>query len=543
MPKRAFGKIIIPILAISLAMTACGQTQEALSGSGFKFEEADYDAERQNQENSDASGSDVSSADNNANADGSGSGNGSAGSMPGNTSGSGSVSTSGQAIDETYVNILNGTDKDMLSADYWINLYYAGGGSSQEIMTPSEIQEMNVLNESLIAVDGFEPFTQMSLVDTMDGKLVRALVDCVEAPKDPSTVYLNGQPTTAAYWKELKKLQNLEAIPDTVTLRYGYSVDRRSLRSYPTNDFVGNSKTDEFFDQLVMSEYMPYLPLVIIHESADKEWMYVVTYGFVGWVESEYVALCHDRGEWLSYMNPEEVLVVTGREIRLPDVQGDERISGLILPMGTTMPLVKVEDAPKSIHGRTTHNNYVVRLKVRGKDGYLEETYGLVAVAEDVHVGFLPYTTENVLRQEFKLLGDRYGWAGLGHSDDCSGTLRMVYCCFGFEIPRTGGGQIAMKGLKHFDLEDMGDDEKSQVLKGMLPGSFVFFPGHIMMYVGTVNSEAYVISSVSTFATLDMADGDIMSSNTVDVNNLLKTKRKSGKSWLASLTQALQISK
>lgn len=445
-----------------------------------------------------------------------------------------------RSVDDAYVRILPGTNANMLSADYWLDKYYEEGGSKDVIMSLDEIKSFNSNNENIISINGAE-FTQLGIVDTMDGKIVRDLVDLVEPPKNPGELYLNGKSTTREYWNELHELLNLEAIEDTVKVKYGYSVDRQSLRAYPSNDFVGENKEDEFFDQAVMSEFMPYLPLVIIHESEDEEWYYVVTYGFCGWIEKKYVALCHNREEWLSYMNPEEVLVVTGREIKLPDVQGDERISGLLLPMGTVMPIVRTEDQPASVHGRNTYNNYVVKLMVKGEDGFLEEEYGLISVKEDVNVGYLPYTTENVLRQEFKLLGDRYGWAGLGHSDDCSGTVRMVYNCFGFTIPRTGGMQMAVSGLTHHDMTDMSDSEKIDTINALMPGSFVNFPGHIMMYIGSIDGEPYVISSVSTFATLDMPDGSIMKVNTVTVNNLVKTKRKSGKTWLSSMTQALEL--
>lgn len=460
-----------------------------------------------------------------------------------NNTGSSSVGNNQatNAINEEYVRILPGTEPCMMNADYWIDMYYAQGGSHDVIMTTEQIESANTENQCVINVNDNEQIIQLDIKDSIDGRIVRELVDCVEAPKDPSSVYLNGKPTTKAYWDELHKLLNLNAINSTVSVRYGYSVDRQSLRAYPTNDFVGTSKTDEFFDEAVMSEFMPYLPLVIIHETEDGNWCYVVTYGYCGWIEKKYVAFCHSRDEWLSYMNPEDFLIVTGRELRLPDVQGDSRISGLLLPMGTILPLVKAKDAPNSIHGRTTYNNYVVKLKVRDESGYLKEEYGLISITEDVSIGYLPYTTENVLRQEFKLLGDRYGWAGLGHSNDCSGTLHMVYNCFGIDMPRTGSGQIALKGYNHYDLSEMSDEEKTTLISSLLPGSFLFFPGHIMMYIGTTGGEPFVISSVSTFATYDMPDGNIMSANTVEINSLTKTKRKSGKSWLTSMTQALEL--
>lgn len=445
-------------------------------------------------------------------------------------------------IESDYVRILPGTDVDMQFADYWIDLYKETGDPEEIIMTYEEIAAGNAKCESKIYVDEFEPFTQMSLVDTMDGELVRALVDCVTIPEAPNNYYYQGEKTPVKFWEDAAAKRNLDTIEDIVTLKYGYFTCREDLRAYPDNSFVGSSPDDEFFDEFLMAEAMPYVPVVIIHEDVTGDWYYVVTYGFCGWIEKEYVALCHSRDEWLKYMEADEWLVVTGREIRLPDAQGDERISGLLLPMGTKMPLVKASDAPESINGRTTYGNYVVKLKVRGDNGYLEEKYALISAAEDVSPGFLPYTTENVLTQAFKLIGDRYGWGGMHHSNDCSGIIRELYLCFGFELPRTSAVQLlGENGYPMNVFEDTSNEEKIETIKSLAPGSILYFPGHVMIYLGTVDNEPYVLSAVSTLSNPDMPNGATISTNSVLVTNIAVTRRWNGDTWLHDISKTLEI--
>lgn len=193
---------------------------------------------------------------------------------------------------------------------------------------------------------------------------------------------------------------------------------------------------------------------------------------------------------------PEDFLVVTGREIRLNKDRGCEELSNLLLPMGTVLPLVKPEDAPESIDGRYSYNSYIVRLPIRTRTGSIDDRYALIASTEDVSVGHLPYTGKAVIELALKRLGDRYGWGGLDYSQDCSGMVREIYSCFGFFMPRTTWPQLDMQGSERYDLTDMTDAEKPDLLKKLPAGTMLHFPGHVMLYLGMKDKRPYVISAV-----------------------------------------------
>lgn len=145
-----------------------------------------------------------------------------------------------------------------------------------------------------------------------------------------------------------------------------------------------------------------------------------------------------------------------------------------------------------------------------------------------------------MLTQAFKLLGDRYGWAGLDYSNDCSGIVREIYRCFGIELQRTASGQTRGKLVSITDLADTTTEQKLALIAELTPGSLVFFPGHIMMYLGMKDNVPYVISSVGSFATEDMEVGTVLSVNSMAINSLL-VHRKSGATWLDSLTELIRI--
>lgn len=434
------------------------------------------------------------------------------------------VSSFAEAEMLDYVRLADHVTIDMLCADYWV-----GDEGDRLLLTQEQIASLPE-NDTLRLIQKADELNASQLRDD-----ILAL-----GTKKPEECFQNGIPVTQAYLDALLDNANADGIPDALSIRYGYSVARASLRSLPTNDFAGESESDLFYDKLVQSECMPFLPVMVVHESKDGEWYFVWFYGFGGWVEKNKIALCPSRGDWLARQEGEDFLLVTGRELRLNADRGNVELSGLVLPMGTRMPLLTVEETPESVSGRATFNSYAVKLPVRGADGMIEDRVALVPMSADVHVGYLDYTSRNVLTQAFKLLGDRYGWAGLDLSNDCSGIVREIWLCFGIEMDRTAGPQSRTSLAKIIDVENASTEEKMTALAGLTPGSLVYFPGHIMIYLGTRDQIPYVISSVGSFATEMMETGTVMSVNSMVVNSLL-VHRKSGLTWLDSLTKLISI--
>lgn len=421
-----------------------------------------------------------------------------------------------------YVRFANGVTEDMLCADYWVS-------DHSDVVLMSQDQIAALPDNDLIRLQ--------KLADETNASQLRKDIQGLGS-KNPDTCFLNGEPVTQEYLDALMDNANVEGIPDALAIRYGYSVARASLRALPSNDFLGESAEDLFYDQLVQSECMPFLPVLVLHESKDGNWYFVWFYGFGGWIEKNKIALCSSRGNWLARQKQERFLLVTGRELRLNVDRGCEALSGLVLPMGTKLPLLTVEEIPESVSGRVPFNSYAVKLPVRGENGMIEDVIALVPMSDDVHIGYLDYTARNVLTQAFKLTGDRYGWAGLDYSNDCSGIVREIYRCFGIEVQRTASAQARMKMATIVDLAETTTEDKLALIAELNPGSLVFFPGHIMIYLGMKDNIPYVLSSVGSFATEDMEIGTVLSVNSVVINSLM-VHRKSGLTWLDSLTKLI----
>ncbi|SCW63104.1 NlpC/P60 family protein [Ruminococcaceae bacterium YRB3002] len=440
-------------------------------------------------------------------------------------------------VDGTYVRTMDDVTAEMMSCDYWIENGRAGGFDMDKVLlNADQISEFNRVNHAPFEdADGNTLFYADEIGATFDGDILRLLLNsCRDAvPEKPEEYFLNGRPTTAAYWNGLTALDNLAAVPDSIQVRYGYTVKRATLRLFPTDDQVYETAEDRYFDYILFSECMPYMPVRILHESTDGKFLYVVFDSFAAWVNKECIALCHDRAEWNERQERVKAsgLTVTAREIRLGDDPYSPATSGQVLPMGTHMELVPSSSAPASAGGRTTFGDYVVKVPTRGADGYAVDEYVLIPCSDDVTVGVLPYTSANLLRQAFKLLGDRYGWGGDLRANDCSGILREIYNCFGILLPRTKQTSVGGDFVDKIDMSSMGGSAKLAVLHDVMPGSYISMPGHMMFYLGTVDGRPYIISAVGTFVQPSPGSEEILKPRSVVLSSLL-VRNRALKTWL-----------
>lgn len=442
-------------------------------------------------------------------------------------------------VDSDYVRLMDDVKPEMMNPDYWLK-----EEDNKVLMNAEEIAEFNRKNRGQITAGDSK--TKMPYLDsfeeTLDGNILRRFLkdNAASVPKNPEKFYLNGMPTTAEYWENLVSLSNIEGVPDEINVRYAFTTKRMTVRMFPTEDRIFESATDKFFDSLLYSECMPYMPVVVLHESTDGEYLYVVFDSFSAWVRKDVIAFCRDKEEWTKRQNPDKWLVVTAREIRLGDDPHSPLTSNLVLAMGTRMELVPIKDAPDEINQRTTYGDYVVKVPTRGADGYIKDEYVLIPVSDDVNAGYLPLTPANIVRQAFKLVGDRYGWGGDLQANDCTGITREIYRCFGVLLPRVG--QSSSKGVFKVDMKKMSTKEKLEAIEKLEPGSLVSFPGHMTIYIGTVDGVPYVISAVGTFVQPEPGSNTVLHPRSVVLSSL-NVRRKNMVTWLDTSTTALTLKK
>lgn len=440
-----------------------------------------------------------------------------------------------KAIGE-YVKLVPGTTAEMLDPDFWKT-----ETSDELLFTTEEIEHyqknypISVLYFDEVAGRSLHLFMD-DLSDEIDGRSLDSLInhmDPEDAEENATKLYVNGSLQGKGYWEALRKNCAMDSIPEIVVPKYGICINRTVAMIYPTEDFASSDPSELFCNDFVSAEIMPLSGVAVLHESLDKTWVYVMNGSYCGWIKKENLAMCKDKEEWLAISRPQEFLVVTGCEVLLDESATPNHTAGMVLPMGTKIKLLSKETG--LIAGREGYGCYLTEIPYRDEDGMVGLEKVWIPVAKDVTVGFLPMTSEAVIEQAFKFQGKIYGWGGSFSSNDCSGMVRQVYACFGFDLPRNSSSISELYDLGGTDFSRATKKKKLEMIKKLPTGTLLYMEGHLMIYLGMVEEKPYVISSCSTFIAPDDGSGNVKEAYGIFVSGL-DLLRKNGKTWLDSLT-------
>lgn len=412
--------------------------------------------------------------------------------------------------------ILTSVTPDQFDPDYWIRRI---PGAENPIKTPQELKEFNEEIDLMVA----ERQNIFALDPSRSGSGIRSAIEQAFKTLKNRILYDRNNATVpdAVFDDKIKPVLGTDKIPATVKLQWGAAIRAASVRALPSDILMMEKPNDPEFDMLQFTQIKPWTPVGILHTSTDKAWYYVQAPYARGWVRSRDIALFPSRGELKKFAQPSDFLVVTAESIPL---YSDPELSAVVLraSMGTVLPLSRFD-------GKTgAHAVWIPVRKSTGGAG-IEKAY--VAPGSDVTRGFMPFSQANIIRQAFKLLGARYGWGGTYNGRDCSGFTHDVFLSLGVDMPRDSkyqsiiGTQISAFEPYH------STEEKTQALRACAPGmTLIKMPSHMMLYLGEVNGQFYVIHS--TWAERYSKDSDAKNRiNQVVVSDLTLN----GKSYLGSL--------
>lgn len=379
-----------------------------------------------------------------------------------------------------------GVEDTQLSADYWIRL---ARNARRPVLDPPAIAELNdrlvELDESVHDVEG--------LPAELTGEEVRQWIeDMSQRPK--RTLYdESGQEVSPSVLDELTHNLALEAVPDVQRTRYGLVVRRADLRTFPTRLRVFNDSDDTDIDRFQEHALFPGTPVAIVHESRDGHWWFVVSARYRAWIEKSAVAE-GDAREVFEYTRKKPYLVVTGAKVRTVYTPELPAVSELQLDMGVRVPLLADWPENQPVNGQHPYTAHVIELPVRNEDGTLSFAAALLPRTADVSSDYLPFTPEQLLRQSFKFLGERYGWGHSYNARDCSGFVSEVYRSLGIQLPRNTRDQAVSPAFKRIAFtESDSHEDRLAVLRELEVGDLVYIPGHVMMVIGHDRGMPYVI--------------------------------------------------
>ncbi|MDD3164755.1 MAG: S-layer homology domain-containing protein [Oscillospiraceae bacterium] len=416
--------------------------------------------------------------------------------------------------------------QEMSTPDYWI------AQCAQPDRIFATAAEIKKINADTLAAPETNLYDLAALPEWFDGVAAQqALADAVV----DELCYSDGQLVPASYFAAIRRNILGAATSRNQQLEYALCTRGTALRLYPVGDILTDDLNDPEFDLAQVSSMQVGEPMVISAWTADKKWAAVTVNTYRGWASADDFAICTSRSQWLSYQTQragEDVLVVTGDRFTLEQNLLSPQLSGLTLDMGTVLPLA---EPVQTLDGRMTYHNELVTVPTRDAKGNCVLQTAMIPQSRDVQRGYLPLTQRNLLTQMFKMLGNRYGWGGMLAARDCSQLTQMVYRCFGLQLPRDTAQQAAMP-VTVIPLSGYDDAEKARVIASLPTGAMLYFPGHIMFYLGADGGRQYVLSAVSVLAL--PGEAAVSRPRTVVVNTL-DVLRANQKTWLSEMSCAI----
>jgi hypothetical protein len=354
----------------------------------------------------------------------------------------------------------------------------------------------------------------------------------------------SGKPASAAALTAIRRNAAAERIAASAPARYGLSVRRTPLRSLPTERVFYAAADQRDNESLQAGILFPGEPVVIVHGSADRQWLLVMSTQGPAWVRAKDIAE-GSRDAVFGYAAKAPGRVVTGDQVRTVFTPEAPELSELVLDMGTALPPAEVP-AGEPVNGASPYASWPLLLPVRDPGGKLDFKPALLRRSADSAPAYLPVTRANIIRQAFKLLGERYGWGHQFNARDCSGLTSEVYRSMGVLLPPSSGLQGTSAAFQHRSFTDADSHaDRVRALAEAEVGDLVVVPGHVLMIIGHLKGEPYVIQDVPYAVFRDPASGQLRRTklNQVAVTPLLPLYADDKTLYVDAMTSLVRVTK
>ena len=250
------------------------------------------------------------------------------------------------------------------------------------------------------------------------------------------------------------------------------AVRNAALRALPSNDpfFRDFRRAGEGypFDYNQNSAVWAGTPLFLTHHSLDRRFVAVETPYTCGWIDTRDIAFVDE--EFVSSYRARDLAAILRDRVPIASEETGFLFEGRL---GLLLPLDVVGQSE-------------TRLMAPVADGSRRALLAPVVVpSRDVASVPLTFSGESVAQVINEIVGQPYGWGGLGGYRDCSSTLLDVFLPFGLPLPRNSSQQ-AVAG-ETVSLEGLGPAGKEErIVAAAAPfRTILSMPGHVMLYLGT----------------------------------------------------------
>ncbi|MBI4971468.1 MAG: SH3 domain-containing protein [Candidatus Omnitrophica bacterium] len=415
---------------------------------------------------------------------------------------------------------------EMRTADFWISQIPDAGLVLRNTLETNAWNLLEAGEKGSIIYDLSE-FNKL----TTQAEIVKTLKQDFDGVAAMNLFDRNRNPVDDKDFARLEASQNRDVVLPTIPVQYGILIRDTNVRLLPTNEVFTKEPGDLEFDELQNSRGRAFSIIRILHSSKDQGWFYVQCSDVHGWVPIDDVAIVPTKRAAKTLSAPENFLMVLGDAVTVYS-DPEMRIPFTQVRMGTKLTVISVSDKISS--------NYTVTIPIKGTGGMVDIATAYVKNTNDVRIGYLPFSRENILRQAFRLLGKPYGWGGMWKARDCSSFLQDVFLTVGVVLPRNSSAQ-ANTGcyfVKFNNEKSKIPDSKKQAALDQAPPvtSLLRLNGHIMLYLGKVNGHYYAIHNSSGYRVPHLFSRDeVHKLNQVIVSDLSLGKGSKKKSLLERL--------
>ena len=442
-------------------------------------------------------------------------------------------------ITQRGIPVAPGVTDEMLDPETWINMWDEAG----EIrLNEEDISRFNRDTVRKMKDIGLERFMYdiRSFPKTLTRQDVQELMD-ESSSEDVITgrdlVDNNGDEVTHNKKERLVEESNIEGIPESQETRFGVLTRRQDLRAFPTNEVLTKERGAFDVDAFQLTALSLGTPVAAVHESRSGDWTFVQSPLYKGWVRSDSIAFVSGPEEAYELLDKEPFLVVAASTLTTEPDPFDESVSRLFLQMGDRLQITEPKDFGGNIQAQGPHCCFSVSVPARGTNGVLEKRTALLPLSADVRTGFLPPTRANIIRQAFKMLGERYGWGCAFGRRDCSRFVMDIFRSMGLQLPRNTRCQE--QGTAGLSVEFSGDTEnRLRIVETLELGDAIYMKGHVLIYLGRLNGSHYVIHDGAGYAVKEGHEIIPVSGHSAFVMRLEQLVMSGQRTYLEAATRA-----
>ena len=308
--------------------------------------------------------------------------------------------------------------------------------------------------------------------------------------KQDDTVGENKQKISDDWIKKLTKNANLDGYPNYT--KTGITIANTNLRLLPTHKPIFKEFSDNSngypFDNNQNSKLPANTPILITHITADNAWVLVETPYAFGWVPIRDIAYAgkNFKKKFKMYRN---YIAVTKDDFGIKTKSGTYLYQGFI---GMSFPLIK--EYKRSYEVITSRAN-------SSRWAYIDRAFILKTKAKRKPFSL---TNENIGLICDNLINQPYGWGELYYNRDCSAMIRDLFAPFSIWLPRNSQAQAKHGGV-FIDISEMEENQKEKfIIENGIPYlTLLWFPGHIMLYIGEKESKSLVFHNIWGLRTND----------------------------------------